>query len=106
MRILKYTIPVDGKWHLVPELQGINDIRHIAVQNPDRHDEVQVWFEVDPRSAVRATTPTVELRVYGTGQEIDCGDFECEYVGTGITARGGLVWHVFARDILTIRTVR
>ena len=104
-KIFKFDIPVDDEWHLVPKLRDVEDIRYVASQHPDRPDQVQLWFEHREVWPLRPIDDVIEVRAFGTGHEISCGDFQCEYVGSAIAAEGKLVWHVYARNILTIRTV-
>lgn len=85
LRIFRYEIPVDDRWHTV-RLPG--PIVHVATRRPDA---VEVW----------ATTAgfgpyDVDLTVVGTGQPYPA-DPEIIHVGTAIIPGGALVWHLLRR---------
>lgn len=80
--VLKWNVPVDDQDHT------IGGGKVVLVECQASFDVVQVWTEewrgVDPLER--------RVRVYGTGQPVPLHD---EHVGSTVTAKGGLVWHVF-----------
>lgn len=89
MRVLKYSVPVDDRWHV---LQVAGPLLHVACQYGP--ESVQVW-------ASDAPSPVRQFRVFGTGQVVDGGPeaerFTYHHAGSAITAGGALVWHLFER---------
>jgi hypothetical protein len=82
-RILKYTVPVDDKDHILV-LRG--PILAVASQN---HLEVQFWALDDPHSETYSWT----FHVVGTGHSVPDG--MC-HVGTAFD--GPFVWHLVRNE--------
>lgn len=85
-RVLKYRIPVDGAWHVVPH----GYVVHVGNQD-NAADAVTVWSET------LATKPgeklhTMALRVYGTGESLESDGVSC-----GSCIVGPFVWHVYKK---------
>jgi hypothetical protein len=102
-RVLRWEVPVDGAWHVVP---FVGSVLHVACRDPRL---VEVWTSEDvsvSRTSYgtgRQSGETVtarpgrvnerEFRAFGTGMEVDG-----LYHGTAL-APGGLVWHLFSRFV-------
>lgn len=80
-KIFREVIPVDDEWH---ELKLTGPIVHVACRELTT---VDVWFINGEHHYSKSTF----LRVFGTGQPLPDN---AEYVGTGFSPVGGLVWHV------------
>lgn len=86
-RVLKYPIPIDGRWHEVPLAYGPNMPRamwHVGFQD----HAVMIWL----RPHTEDNPETQRVKVVGTGHEYDARDF---WVGT-VQDPYGFVWHVIA----------
>ena len=84
-RILRYEVPVDGKWHL---LTGHSEPLHVECRNKDI---VEFWaWELDGPDV----TPTA-YSVFGTGHPVN---EPCSYVGTAVAPGGYYVWHLMRRS--------
>jgi hypothetical protein len=86
-RILRYEIPVDGRWHQVTRPRG--PIVHVAARTPHT---VEMWALAgadDP-----PLTLTCSYRVFGTGEDLP--DEAARHIGTALAAEGRLVWHLMA----------
>lgn len=82
-RVLRWEVPVSDEWILI----GGGPVLHAACRG-EEHDIVHVWtMETTPPD------PPRRARVFGTGHDLtpETG----RHLGTGITAGGSLVWHVF-----------
>lgn len=84
-RVLRYTVPVDDRWH-THMLSG--PIVHVDARTPET---VEFWAleAADPIETVR------EFRVFGTGHSLPGG--RLAHHGTVLVAGGGLVWHLIER---------
>lgn len=82
-RILRYEVPVDDQWHLLPAVASI--VLHVGCRNAHI---VEFWAQ-DVSAQIRA------YRVYGTGQPIP---HAARYEGTVIAPGGRLVWHLHSVD--------
>ena len=87
--IWKYTVSINGATVRMPA--GAR-LLHVADQNGDPMT-VEVWAEVDPDVDVVDRV----FVVVGTGHPYDTEvqGRTLTYVGTAVTARGHLVWHLF-----------
>ena len=84
MRMLRWELPVDDRWHKFP------------ISVPPRHAEtingghaVEFWAE-DKQHSDRTH---LKLRVFGTGHNIP--DDMVHYACTAARAGNGLVWHIY-----------
>lgn len=82
-RILRWDVPVDDAWHVVP-LSGA--VVHVAARRPD---VVELWA-VDSGAEWREPR---RFRVFGTGWPIP-DDVQFRVVGAAAAAGGSLVWHL------------
>lgn len=83
-RILRYEVPVDGRWH---RIDGALAPLHVGC----RKTEV-----VEFRAWERPDDPTpADYRIYGTGHPIDADTVQ--YVGTTPDADNRLIWHLVRR---------
>jgi hypothetical protein len=81
MRVLRYEIPLDGKWHDV-ELSG--PVVRTAFRN-DSDDVMHIWALADVGTPFRAV-----FRIFGTGHPVPDN---AVYRGTAISEP--YVWHLF-----------
>lgn len=86
--IYRYEIPVNDQWHRVA-MTG--DIVHVAARELG---VVEVWAFAGDHGTV-----VMDLRVFGTGQEIPAGHDgnPLRHVGTAPVRNSGLVWHLLQR---------
>lgn len=84
--IRRYTVPVDGEWHVV-ELQG--RLLHVATRDIQL---VEFWATFNEGEPVRRHT----LKVVGTGEEYP---WHCGNLGTALTPSGRLVWHLIESTV-------
>ena len=87
--IWKYTIPIEGEFHL--EIPRDAQILSVQVQ----HNEPCIWVLVDPK----AHTVTTPFRIYGTGHPIK--GYPGHFIGTFQTHGGDFVWHLFYMPVTT-----
>ena len=87
-KILKYTIPFDGKWHII----DMPAAPIISVGNQE--DSLVFWLKVSDQSF----NSKREFRIYATGEEIK--DDDAMYIGTtyfDTCAFKPLVLHLFEK---------
>lgn len=84
-RILRSTVTADGQWHKIETGQ----IVQVGHRPGDHVGDVSIWFIDD------TTTSPRNVKIYGTGHDLDPDTGR--YLGTAIvdTITGPLVWHVF-----------
>ena len=93
LRIFRYEVPVDGRWH---EFHLFGEILHVAM---GRWKIVEFWAYSDGSSG-RA----VWLRVFGTDEPIT--DQISRHHGTAIAAGGSPAWHLLEAHGITGELVR
>lgn len=81
MRIFRYGIPVDDRWH---EMEAVMDPLSVGCRQVSAV-EFWAWEPHDGPFPLRF------FRVYGTGQEIP---ENVKYWGTVVAPNGCLVWHL------------
>lgn len=104
-QVLRYEVPVDDQWH---RIDALDDIVHVGCR---RAESVEFWA-TDPVTVRRVDTGGCdfisaqylpappkkrrmwEYRVFGTGHPA-----YGLYVGTALAPAGGLVWHLFRREV-------
>lgn len=88
--IYRYRLPITDR----PRLQLPEGARVLSVGPPrDDRDELDLWALIDARNDTLLGRVPVDFRIVGTGNPMpeDAEDF----IGTVVTHRGSLVWHVF-----------
>ncbi len=83
-RILRYTVPVDGRWH---RIEGALAPLRVGCR---KTEVVEFWaweWPEDPASA--------DYRVIGTGEPVD--DTGVQYVDTTYDVKTQYVWHLVRR---------
>jgi hypothetical protein len=88
-QIFKYPLSVAGS----QTCQLPRGAELLSVQQ--QHGELQLWAMVDGARGVES----VEILVYGTGQELPDDLTRADYVGTVQMLGGIFVWHVFRRVV-------
>lgn len=83
-RILRYEVPVDDQWHLLPVVGA--SVLHVGCRN---QRIVEFWA----REAEAGDGEVLAFRVYGTGQPAPAA---AHYEGTAIAPGGRLVWHLLS----------
>lgn len=79
-KIFREVIPVDGEWHTLM-LRG--PVLHVATRS---ESAVEFWHLYDESAPAEAR----RFSVVATGELLPTG----RYVGTAVTPRGRLVWHL------------
>lgn len=85
VRILRYEVPVDDRFHT---LRLLGPIVHVATRNPRC---VEVWASTDGSGPY-----DWDLTVVATGQPFP-GAGALTHLGTAISPGGELVWHLMQR---------
>lgn len=82
MKVYRYEIPVDGRWHDI-------DMTGPVVKVGTRHEDlVELW-------ALAAATTAPQTRsycVFGTGLDVPT---MARHVGSALTPSGAFAWHLF-----------
>lgn len=91
-RVLRWRVPLDDKWHRI----GAGEVALVSWR-PIVVRAVEVWtIEYLPPGwpDTNVETKTREVRVYGTGQEIE---HDSTFIGSTLSHDGNFVWHLFER---------
>ena len=87
--IFKYPIPITDVFTL--ELPKKAKILTFQTQ----HEQPCIWALVDSN----AEKETRHFKLYGTGHPVE-SIYSLKYIGTTQMADGGLVWHLFEKEVI------
>lgn len=90
-RVFKYPLEITDSQEVV--FDGIVDVLGVAVQG----DGLVLYAIVNPDDGRRAKT---EVVIRGTGHDLGQDMAGYRFLGTHMTMRGALVWHVWMKDTI------